>query len=298
MYVHPKFDHTGKTFGCMTVEEPIGHRNLMPTYKCRCVCGKEYDLTFKQLSLPFDKKCHCESIYEDGIFAYDRLHNIWNNMKGRCYNPFNNAYKYYGNRGIGICDDWKKDFSSFASWALANGYNPHLSIDRIDNNGPYSPENCRWANATTQYYNKRTIAEFRFNGEDHTLQEWSYILGIPLNILKDRIYSHYWPIEIAFSVNDIPEIYYDGKHRQLILQKDYAKNSCINNRKKYIFKTVFNKYVGTYKDVRIHRSHLQGQRLRGPHKDLRDAWFESESVLWIIEISTLCRRDLERKDVD
>lgn len=84
-----------------------------------------------------------------------RLYRIWCGMKGRCKNPTNKAYKDYGGRGITICDEWDKDFSAFRDWALGHGYEDWLSIDRVDNDKGYSPDNYRWATAKEQSNNRR-----------------------------------------------------------------------------------------------------------------------------------------------
>jgi hypothetical protein len=84
-----------------------------------------------------------------------RLYTIWQAMKSRCYNEKNKCFYCYGGRGISICDEWKSSFVSFANWALANGYEDTLSIDRIDVDGNYSPTNCRWITMKDQQRNKR-----------------------------------------------------------------------------------------------------------------------------------------------
>lgn len=114
------------------------------------------------------------------IAAYD-------SMKKRCYNPSEPAYKNYGAIGIIVCDDWLNSFVSFRNWALSNGYSDGLSIDRIDNDGNYSPENCRWVDAKTQCNNRRNNRYITFAGKTHTISEWSAISGISKDVISYRI---------------------------------------------------------------------------------------------------------------
>lgn len=100
-----------------------------------------------------------------------RIYNIWRSMKQRCYDPKRKDYHSYGGRGIGICSDWKDSAESFADWALKNGYRDDLTIDRIDNNGDYTPENCRWATRREQDHNKPGVRLYYVDGEEYTLNE-------------------------------------------------------------------------------------------------------------------------------
>ena len=100
--------------------------------------------------------------YKHGMYK-SRLYRIWQNMIKRCYYPSSNRYEAYAGRNISICDEWRHDFKSFMDWAIANGYENNLSIDRIDNSQGYSPDNCRWDDPKTQANNtrrNRTIERF------------------------------------------------------------------------------------------------------------------------------------------
>ena len=87
--------------------------------------------------------------------SHTRLYNIWRGMKQRCYYPSHQSYKHYGGRGITVCDEWLSSFINFHTWALANGYADHLTLDRIDPDGNYCPSNCRWVTWEVQAQNKR-----------------------------------------------------------------------------------------------------------------------------------------------
>ena len=120
-------------------------------------------------------------------------------MKKRCYNEPTDNYYLYGGRGIEICPEWKEDFQTFYDWAINNGYDETLTIDRIDSNDMYSPENCRWSDNTEQQRNKRNNRLITFNGETHCLAEWAEITGINRSTISDRIDKYDWPIERALT---------------------------------------------------------------------------------------------------
>ena len=123
-----------------------------------------------------------------------RLYSIWDGMKQRCHNPNNKRYFSYGGRGIYVCDEWKNDYKSFEKWALSHGYQEHLTIDRIDNDKGYSPENCRWATRREQYDNLRKT--LKINGECARIL--SIKLGGTKSLVTTRIKNN-WPIEKAIS---------------------------------------------------------------------------------------------------
>ena len=122
-----------------------------------------------------------------------RLYGIWCNIKERCYNSNNNQYHNYGGRGIKVCDEWQ-EFISFKEWALNNGYDDTLTLDRIDFNGGYEPNNCRWITIQAQQYNKRNNHLITYNGRTQTLTEWANERGIKRNTLDARINRSHWDI--------------------------------------------------------------------------------------------------------
>lgn len=127
-----------------------------------------------------------------------KLRPVWRGMKARCYNSNSSKFKYYGGRGISVCDEWK-DFKTFYTWAIENGYRDGLTIDRIDVNGNYEPTNCRWVSKSVQNRNRRNNRTLSYRGETKTLFEWSEITKIPQSILYRRIQDHGWSAEEALN---------------------------------------------------------------------------------------------------
>jgi hypothetical protein len=121
-------------------------------------------------------------------------------MKKRCYSTKFREYKNYGGKGIIVCDEWKNNFEAFRNWALNNGYSDTLSIDRIDNNKNYEPDNCKWSNKIEQANNTTRNIKVTYNGETHTISEWSRISGIPYGTLYSRICRYKWDLEKALNI--------------------------------------------------------------------------------------------------
>lgn len=125
------------------------------------------------------------------------LYSKWNSMNQRCYNKKHKRYKDWGYRGIKVCDEWKNDIHSFFTWALANGYQKGLQIDRIDNDGDYKPSNCRFVTRKENGRNKRNNVLLTYNGETRCFTDWCEKIGIGIKSLKYRIKS--WGLERALS---------------------------------------------------------------------------------------------------
>ena len=123
--------------------------------------------------------------YRHGM-AKTTLYRRWVNMRQRCYLVSSHEYKQYGGRGIRVCDEWNNDFVPFMEWALANGYEKGLTLDRIDVNGNYEPSNCRWITLREQQNNKTDNVLLTFNGITHNMREWSEITGISYPTLQGR----------------------------------------------------------------------------------------------------------------
>lgn len=131
------------------------------------------------------------------VTTEERLRCIWNGMRKRCNNPKCENYRLYGGKGIKVCPDWD-NFDNFYSWALSNGYDKDLSIDRIDSSKDYCPENCRWATRKQQSDNSSQVIYITYNGKTQPLSDWSRELGIKEGTLYWR-YHQGWSVEEVFS---------------------------------------------------------------------------------------------------
>lgn len=199
-----KIDITGNKYGRLTVVCENGKRGKNVLWLCRCDCGREINAIAYNLKNGHTQSCGClqkearslsHSTHKDST---SRLYRIWRHIKSRCLNPNVRHYQYYGGRGISICPEWENSYESFRAWALSNGYDPTLSIDRIDVNGNYESGNCRWTNAKVQANNKTSNRLIEYNGEIRTLSEWSQILGIAHITLSKRIDDYGWDVKRAF----------------------------------------------------------------------------------------------------
>lgn len=123
-----------------------------------------------------------------------RLKSIYNGMRLRCYNESNVNYKYYGGKGVTICDEWLLSFENFFDWAINNGYNENLTIDRIDSEKEYSPDNCKWSTKKEQAYNRSMSVGLTLNGRTMYMTEWAEELGIDKKTLSWR-YNNGWSDE-------------------------------------------------------------------------------------------------------
>lgn len=130
-----------------------------------------------------------------------RLYSIWENIIQRTYNKNNTYYKNYGGRGIKVCDEWRNNFMTFYKWALINGYKDNLTIDRIDVDGNYELNNCRWVDRKQQMRNTRRNRYFNISGETHCLKEWCEIYNLKYDTVDARIRRN-WTIEEALELNE------------------------------------------------------------------------------------------------
>lgn len=192
-FMPPLKDLTGQRFGKLVVIRRAENIHRKAAWLCKCDCGNEKVVQSWNLVKGCTKSCGCltyEVDHKTSIThgqSYTRLYTVWIGMKQRCYYKKHKHYADYGGRGIRVCDEWVNSFADFYEWANENGYNDSLTIDRIDSNGDYSPENCRWATYRTQNNNTRSNHFLTLNDETHTIGEWSKITGLPRTTIYNRI---------------------------------------------------------------------------------------------------------------
>lgn len=188
----------GDVFDDWTViDKPIRLSKKTKTM-CRCSCGREKYVDVLCLLNGKSKSCGCaryDKIRTHGK-TNTRIFRIWHKMKDRCYNPHHVHYPDYGGRGITICPEWKDNFQTFYDWAMSHGYSDDLSIDRIDDDKGYCPENCRWATALEQQNNTRWNRKITYNGKTLSVARWADKLGMPYTTLYGRLTAG-WDIEKA-----------------------------------------------------------------------------------------------------
>lgn len=199
-----RLDLTNKEYGRLIVLSLAYTKNGRTFWNCKCSCGNEKIILGKDLQNGHIRSCGCLRVETSRSrmtthgATDSRLYNIWTSMKARCETSKKQKFiKDYQNRGIKICAEWH-DFSVFQKWALENGYKDDLSIDRIDNNKGYYPENCRWADNFTQANNKRNNHWLTYNNKTQTIAQWSKELGMKYNALNERLRKG-WSVERALS---------------------------------------------------------------------------------------------------
>lgn len=179
-------DISNERYGRLIVVSFAGIRKHRAMWACKCDCGREVTVASDNLQSGTTQSCGCirkekhkETHYKHGRTP-KRLYNIWNGMRQRCEDRNHHKFRIYGGRGISVCDEWSGEngFIAFREWALTHGYSENLSIDRIDVNGNYEPQNCRWATAKEQALNTRFNKYYDGLGTSKRASEWAEYFGI------------------------------------------------------------------------------------------------------------------------
>lgn len=217
-------DYSGEIYGNIQVLEMTNKRTKKGyvVYKCKCnKCNRIFESSLqnyrRRSKLGINTMtCGCYdrhfcNFYKNGLSS-TRLRYIYDNMKSRCYNKNNKEYKNYGKRNIIICDEWldkEKGFENFYNWAINNGYQKNLSIDRINVDGNYEPNNCKWSSFEEQINNRTNTIKLEYKGITKTLTQWAKKYNIPIVTLRSRI-ARGWNIEKALTEKVHKN--YKGKH--------------------------------------------------------------------------------------
>lgn len=178
-----KIDFTNKKINMLTVIKKVESKNRRAFWLCKCDCGKEIEVMSQDLIYKTKYSCGCtrkplvkrKHKYET---KNQKLYNIWHAMKQRCLDKNKKEYKYYGGKGIKMCNEWLNDFNCFQNWALNNGYKENLTIDRINSNKDYCQENCRWVTQKENNLNRKGIIKILYNDKMICLKDYCKIKNI------------------------------------------------------------------------------------------------------------------------
>lgn len=201
-----KNDITGQRFGKLVAVKSIYNKEKKITlWECKCDCGNTCFVRANRLVHNRTKSCGClrndsnkARITTHGM-SNTKVYNTWHSMKARCYNPTNHNYDHYGKRGISVCDEWRDSFEAFYEWAMANGYQESLSLDRIDNDGNYCPQNCRWTTTKVQNNNRGVSLNITYDGRTQNLSEWCKELNLPYIRIYQRVVKYGYTFEEAIT---------------------------------------------------------------------------------------------------
>lgn len=196
--VSAKVDITGRRFGRWTVIKDSGQRiKTRVLWECHCDCGTVKLMPSNHLLKGRSLSCGClrnelslKRHTSHGL-SKQKIYRIWGGIVARCHIPSQSGYKRYGGRGISVCDEWRKDFVQFYNWAIQNGYREDLTIERVDCNGDYSPQNCKWIPRSEQCNNTRQSHFITIDGKTLTIKQWSKEIGISDKVIRCRL-RHGW----------------------------------------------------------------------------------------------------------
>jgi hypothetical protein len=206
-----RLELVGRKFGRLLVISDMGtNKKLKSLWGCLCECGNNLIVMGSDLINGNTKSCGClqreatsKAKTKHGqtrFLKVSRAYSCWSEMKQRCLNPNNSQYKDYGGRGIIVCKRWLEKETGFANFLSDMGNPPDMmTIERLDNNGSYSPDNCKWATRKEQGNNKRNNRFLSHEGETRTLSQWADYIGINQDTLGCRLNSYHWSIEKTLS---------------------------------------------------------------------------------------------------
>lgn len=198
-------DLSGKKFGRLSVIEFAGrdkHRHLL--WRCVCECGNERLVAKNNLLSGRTVSCGCyaserasNQLRKHGMFS-SRFYSVWHDMMRRCYNKNDVHYNRYGGRGISVCEEWH-DVRNFVAWCEQKNPDSGMTIDRIDNDSGYSPDNCRFVSLKDNQNNRSSNRNLEFHGETKTVTQWAEKTGIPASVIYSRLDKLGWSVEKALT---------------------------------------------------------------------------------------------------
>lgn len=215
----PFVNYVGERFGILVVVEELMRVRRDRCFLVQCDCGNRTYAGYDSL-MNGKESCGCLNKAKNGSHFVTHgltrhpLYSTWCNIKCRCTNPNTDSYKDYGGRGITICEEWKNDFKKFYDWCIESGWQRHLSVDRIDNDGHYEPSNCRITTLEVQSRNKRNNIWIEYQGERLVVTDWCKRLGINETTVYNRIINGMNPVDALtkevrpnnFHINKIKKI--------------------------------------------------------------------------------------------
>lgn len=200
----PLIINVGDAYGKLTIVSEVDQTGNGRRFLCKCDCGQEKEVNLSKLRSGNTKSCGCFQLESRGRanithgMTGSRLYNIWYGMKDRCTNPNSSTFNYYGGRGIRFSDEWK-NFAPFMEWALSNGYQDDLTLERKDVDKNYDPGNCEWVSMRVQNLNKRNTLLVEYKGETKPLKTWCKELGKDYLRVWKRL-NRGWSTSDAFEV--------------------------------------------------------------------------------------------------
>lgn len=197
-------DITGERFNQLFVIRRVENaKGGVTMWECLCDCGNTTLVRGSNLKNGMVKSCGCRRKENKPALRHNmsktRLYREWAGMKSRCYTSSAKTYQNYGGRGIKVCSEWEDSFETFRDWALTHGYTDELTIERIDYEKDYCPENCKWIPSNKQQGNRRICYSFEHNGKVKNLADWCVELSLPYKLIHNRINKLGWSFDRAIS---------------------------------------------------------------------------------------------------
>ena len=269
----------GERYGRLTIireVEPAGssHKRVR-RFLCRCDCGNEIICRLPNLKSGTTKSCGCYRKFVSSNrrdchhLQNTRIYRIWCGMKRRCYNKHNEHFDRYGGRGIIVCDEWKTDFMNFYDWAMSNGYDDKLSIDRINNEGNYEPSNCRWANQKQQIVNSTATIKCSLGGNIVSLSDIADILGVSFKRIRRIVYM----LNNGYDMSELLSLSKKDDSFMFAEETDAEKKEIVNLKPKFDELKPFDKFVVRCSEADRWSIDFFSYKVRNGYICTGDAWF-------------------------